>query len=588
MPRLIPMKIPPGVNKDDTEFSQEGRYVGTQWVRFRDRRVQDIGGYAKTDSVNQFLGLCRGMLTWRMFDEQRRIAVGTHLKFYAYFDGAFTDITPLRTDGASLGNDPFAMTSGSPTVTVTHSNHGGADGTYVTYAGASAAHGLTISGEFPITQAIDANTYTITAGSNASSSGSGGGNSVTADYQINIGLEDSADLFGYGVGTYNSGTYGSTRSSSVTIRARTWYVAKDGEDILICPALGGSIYKYDASEVGPAAILANAPTNNVGMFATEQRHVMALGASGNKLDIKWSDDDDHTIWTAAATNTAGSKTLDIGNEIISGVVMRNLVSLVWTDTACWRVRWVGGEFIYDFRVESATAGLIAANAAEEYLGRMFWMGQDDFYMYDGWAKKIPGSEAIRDFVFGRLDRSQRAKCFAAINSQFDEVWFFYPNSTEIDSYVLVNTRDWSWSTGTIAGRTAWADKTVFDTPIAAGSDRFLYDHESGVDADGSALQKNYQVGFMKVREGDDIVEIVGAWPDFKDQVGNLTFTILTRKYPQSSDVTEETKTFAVGDEEHDLRSSGRLVAWSIDSNVVGGTFRAGDLVLDVQTAGSRR
>lgn len=80
-------------------------------------------------------------------------------------------------------SNPFATVSGSATVTVTDTAFGGLPGDDVTYSGASAVGGLDLNDTYAIASVVDANTYTITAASAATSTVSaGGGTSVTADY----------------------------------------------------------------------------------------------------------------------------------------------------------------------------------------------------------------------------------------------------------------------------------------------------------------------------------------------------------------------------------------------------------------------
>ena len=86
----------------------------------------------------------------------------------------------LKDNTGSLGTNPFVVTSGSPTITVTHSSHGLSVGDRVTYAGSSAVGGITPNSvEMVIASVVNANSYTVNFTSNASSGATGGGSSVT-------------------------------------------------------------------------------------------------------------------------------------------------------------------------------------------------------------------------------------------------------------------------------------------------------------------------------------------------------------------------------------------------------------------------
>ena len=85
----------------------------------------------------------------------------------------------LKDTTGSLGSNPFVVTSGSPTITVTHSSHGLSTGDRVTFAGSSAVGGITPNSVEMVITVVNANSYTVVFTSNASSGATGGGSSVT-------------------------------------------------------------------------------------------------------------------------------------------------------------------------------------------------------------------------------------------------------------------------------------------------------------------------------------------------------------------------------------------------------------------------
>jgi hypothetical protein len=78
-----------------------------------------------------------------------------------------------------LPPSPFTVVNASPTVTVLHPDHGLFTGMQITLSGAAAVGGITPSGAYTVT-VVDANTYTVTHGSNATSNATGGGAAVLA------------------------------------------------------------------------------------------------------------------------------------------------------------------------------------------------------------------------------------------------------------------------------------------------------------------------------------------------------------------------------------------------------------------------
>ena len=236
---LQKIQLKPGVNREGTRYSNEGGFYESDNVRFRQGTPEKIGGWVRI-SANTFLGVCRSLWNWVTFGFQNLIGVGTNLKFYIANGGAYYDITPTQT--VHTLTNPFATVNLSTTVTVTDATGGYINNDFVTFTGATAVGGLTISGEYQITL-VSATSYTITAASAATSTTTGGG-TVYAVYQVNTGPAYAVPQSGWGSGTWGSGTWGNSASS--TDAMRIWNQFNFGEDLLYGPR-GGPLYYWDAT-----------------------------------------------------------------------------------------------------------------------------------------------------------------------------------------------------------------------------------------------------------------------------------------------------------------------------------------------------
>ena len=229
----------PGVNKENTRYTNENGWYISEKVRFRQGTPEKIGGWQRI-SGDTFQGVCRLLWNWVTLSFDNLLAVGTNLKFYIERGGVYYDITPLR-ETATL-TDPFTTTSGSAVVTVTDTSHGSTTGDFVTFSGASAVGGLTLNGNYQIT-VTGANTYTITAASNASSTATGGG-TVTAKYEIPVGPAIQGAVIGWGSGGWGQGYWGIGIAG--TEQLRLWEAENWGEDLVFLPR-GGALYYWDAT-----------------------------------------------------------------------------------------------------------------------------------------------------------------------------------------------------------------------------------------------------------------------------------------------------------------------------------------------------
>ena len=251
----------PGVNKENTRYTTEGGWYEADKIRFRQGNPEKIGGWVRI-SINTFLGVCRSLWNWVLLDGRNIIGVGTNLKFYLENGGAYNDITPLRAT-STINTNPFVATNGSAVITVTDTAHGASINDFVTFSGATSLGGnitaTVLNANYQILNVIDANTYTFTATATANASdvsGSpGGGASVVAAYEINVGPAIQQVLEGWGAGAWGLGTWGNGAPiSSVFGALRIWNQANYGEDLVFGPR-GGGLYYWEAPTLTTRGVL---------------------------------------------------------------------------------------------------------------------------------------------------------------------------------------------------------------------------------------------------------------------------------------------------------------------------------------------
>jgi hypothetical protein len=207
----------PGINRENTNYANEGGWFSMDKVRFRSGSPQKIGGWIPA-ATGTYQGIGRALINWSTLVSENLIGIGTHLRYYINYGQTYYNITPLRATATGLSN-PFATTNGSTTVTVTDSAHGAQAGDFVLFSGASAVGGITADAlnrttGYQVTSYVDANTYTITVDTAATSTTTGGG-TVTAQYEIGVGLAAYSAGNGWGAGVWNGPVLG-TNSTTLT------------------------------------------------------------------------------------------------------------------------------------------------------------------------------------------------------------------------------------------------------------------------------------------------------------------------------------------------------------------------------------
>jgi len=90
----IPLKLPPGIYRNGTEYQAAGRWYDANLVRWYENTLRPMGGWRKR-STTQLTGLCRGFLSWRDNSATRWVGLGTQSKLYAMNEsGTIKEITP--------------------------------------------------------------------------------------------------------------------------------------------------------------------------------------------------------------------------------------------------------------------------------------------------------------------------------------------------------------------------------------------------------------------------------------------------------------------------------------------------------------
>ena len=620
---LTKLQFRPGINRDISSYSNENGWLDGNKVRFRFGFPEKIGGWEKY-SGSSFLGTARGLHNWVALDGNIFLGIGTSLKYYIEQGLGFNDITPIR-ETTSAGDVTFSATNGSSTITVTDTSHGAVQNDFVTFSGAASLGGnvtaAVINQEYQIASVPTANTFTIvakdTSGStvtaSASDSGNGGGSTVGA-YQINVGLDNMVGGTGWSAGTWGRGTWNSSASVTVEGQLRLWSHDNFGEDLLINPRDGG-VYLWDktngagtrAVEVSTVTGASDAPTVAKQILVSDSdRHVIAFGTNTigtsvqDNLLIRFSDQESAVNWTPTTTNTAGSLKIGSGSRFVTALQTKREI-LVWTDTSLHSMTFIGPPFTFGIQQLASNITIIGPNAAVAVEDTVFWMGRDNFYVYNGATSQLPCN--VKEKVFFDFNTDEEDKVFAGVNSNFNEIWWFYPSAsaTENDSYVVYNYGEKLWYYGTLS-RTAWLDRGIKEFPIATGGN-YLFNHEKGYDDDGSAMASEIESSQMDIAEGEQFIFINRIIPDLTFNGSTASspgadFTLKTRNFPGATYSTTDTETvtrtatsttvpFEQFTNQAFVRLRGRSFAFKISSSGSGVRWRLGSPRVDFRSDGKR-
>lgn len=589
---FIKLQFKPGVNRDQTDYSNEGGWYACDKVRFRSGYPEKIGGWVKASTA--FAGVCRQMWNWVTSYSNNLLALGTNERVYIENGGNYFDITPL--DTALTGSNTFAVINTQKLVTVTTTTALPSQvvtGSTVFIAGfASALGGIPIA-ELNGNQVIiklTANSFTFTTTTAATSNASVSGAGYTVQAEIAPGYAVTTAGVGWGTGpwggyvpatptnpTPSAWGLGST-SGGVNIPQRDWWFDNFNNDLVMNIRNGAGYWWERGLITDPSTSLAThaitlqayatktgfdpayVPTQVMQLLVSQQdRHLISfgsvpfLGAAFDPLLIRWASQNAPGQWDPTTTtpeiSTSGELRLSRGSRIIRALPTRQEI-LVWTDTHLYTLQFTGTTDIFRSQEYADNISVASPRCMVSASNVVYWMGQDKFYAYTGRVETLPCT--LRNHVFMNINYGQSDQIVCGTNEQWNEVWWFYPtaNSNYNNAYVIYNHLEQIWYYGNI-DRTAWLDTPLRHFPQAANTpvsnetrlvtgSGYTYSHEDGVDDDTTAMESYILSSDFDIGEGDNFMLTRRMIPDvsFDDStVGTTpeaTLTIRPRNFPGSN------------------------------------------------------
>ncbi len=529
-------------------------------------------------------------------------------------------------DGAAVTQaliNPLATTSGSAVITITDEAHGALTGDWVAISGSAAIGGITADEindyyGYQIT-VLTPNTYTITVPTDATSTvAAGGGNAIAIKYLIGneagLGAQSSDPALGWGVGGWGNEAWGNPRSitnADVALDNSSWNLNLWGED-LIATIRGGAIYYWDTSGgIGNRAVLTSSLSGaesvpsvaRVTTVSFPDRHFIAGGCQAYAVDgqgdvddmlIRWSTQEDFTKFGPTALNTAGDQRLQVGTKIVSMVSARE-ETIISTDEAIYGMTFVGAPFIFSFRMLATDAGAAGLNTMISIDGNVFWMGKRNFFSYDGIVKELPCP--VKYFVFDRMQERYIDKVVVGHNKKFKEItWWYVSNDNtagtinpENDSYVTYNYVEGAWSIGTM-DRTTWHDSFgVRDNPYAFDPSGYLYNHETGTSANGSAMNAYIETSPREITaEGENLYMVDKIVPNVDMSTStSMDLYLNTRKYPSAPETTKGPFAMTQATEKVSVRAKGRQISVKFQTTGTQDDWSLGDFRINTRVDGLR-
>ena len=727
---LSKLKFKPGINRDRTNLAQMGGWYDGNLIRFRDGYPEKLGGW-QAATITRYVGEAVKLYVYALTTGAEVAGLATTKKVYIRVGTTLFDITPLRVTytTATTPSTDNCFTTNTTTgtagqVLVTLAGHGAQTGDFVTFSGAATTRGITaaqLNLNFEVT-VINNNTFTIQTAGTATSAGTGGGTSIVAAFEVDIGADSSIGGYGWGAGTWGRGTWDSGTTTPVIFNVRLVFMDNFNNDLIFNFNNGGPIYywTYNAGFSNRAVLLSSLPGSIAVPAATEKTlfapsgHLLALGASaysevgtagptisgitstgttatvttatahgravndyvflfgqittaysgtyqiitvpsattftytllaattspaatagsyqsisysGGAFDpmlIRFADVNADIgpkpeVWNPQLANSAGFLFVKEGSRIITGANVRQ-ETLIWTDTSLSTLQFLGTAEVFGLQLLSSDTNIMGANAYADVNNNVYWMGTDNFFVYDGRVNvlKCP----LTRYVFEDINRAQSQLIYGGTNKEFNEVIWFYCSggavpSPTIDRYVVYNYRDDIWYYGQL-NRTTWIDAGISQFPLAT-SGGYIYTHENGpnngqpLGASPLAMSSFIDSAFMDIADGEFFMLTKRVIPDVDftaSETSNpvtgatlvpaVDMAVAVTKFPGAATSTTDvagttlsrnivtaTSTIDQYTDQVFIRARGRQMSFKISSNTLGTQWQLGDTRVDAKPDGMR-
>lgn len=591
---FIKLQLPSGIERNNTASDTTDRWWNMDQVRWQDGSLLPIGGWQRNTAAPLDTPI-RAFHVWRDLATERATLAASDAKLYVDDSGAYTDITPSGYVGpgsinptqggygtGTFGDQTYGTPRSAPSPIfspygiVSYGTWGedaiicsNADGRLLYYDRTSPTTAPVVIGPSYSPTATASFTGSISSNLLTVSAVASGGLTVGAKL-TGTGISGTVTISSFGTGTGSTGTYHLTTTPDVSSE---------------------TIEAFAQTTTG-------APISNTAVTVTPERHVLAIGVSGNPYEIGWSSQEDPSDWDfASLTSTAGNLPLSSRTPLLYGLQVSG-GTLVFSYTDVFLIRYEGQPSVYGGTDPISGTALLNPMSIATFTGMggkaAAWPSREGFQIYSGGSVQPLPCPVFSDIMHGNdpsiaMDPTWGPfRIHGSSNGVYPELWWFYPSvgNQECNRFVAYNYVENFWFWGSLP-RSAMAAGDAYQYPLMGGSDSHVYTHEFGSLANGVTRvgQCWVESGALSIGNGDQLVRIdqmqiaTGVGPQ------NLTVSFYGRYTPEGEEYTEGPYT-PRSDGYTDVRLKYRDIRMRL-TNAVDGTFSVGMIRMNVIPSGRR-
>lgn len=251
-------------------------------------------------------------------------------------------------------------------------------------------------------------------------------------------------LYEAGASTWSDVSRSATYNTVSTAR---WRFAQQGN---VSFAANGADTVQASVSTGAFSCIAGAPV--AAIVEVVGGFVFAANTSAGSNIIQWAGINGYTSWSASVSTQAGSDTMSASPGGITAARRFGTALVVYKKNSMFLGTYAGPPTIWEFNSRQIPGNVGAlsqeavANIGTPDNPKHIFMGEDDFYLFDG-SKPVPiGTNRVKRTVFGSLLQSRYYACAALHDKTNNVVYFYYPvsDSPQPDHCVVYNYRTDKW------------------------------------------------------------------------------------------------------------------------------------------------
>jgi hypothetical protein len=194
-----------------------------------------------------------------------------------------------------------------------------------------------------------------------------------------------------------------------------------------------------------ANLSASAP---IAKFVTVVRDFVVaanIGGGTNPTRVQWSDLNDETDWTPAATSQSDYQDMADGGNITG--LTGGEFGLVLMERAVARMTYSGSPYFFQFDIISRNLGCMEPGSVAQYGNMTYFLSDNGFYACDGQNLMPIGAEKVDRFFQTDSNDSYLNEMSTAIDPIRKLVVWEYRNNDEEQALLIYNWQTQRWSYG---------------------------------------------------------------------------------------------------------------------------------------------